>query len=366
MASDQHMVTSSQHRDSGGRSRTVAAKIRDQILNGRYASGAQLPTFDNLVEEFGISRATMQLSIRQLKEEGFVRSVHRSGLFVAEHPPHLHRFGLVFASGPGEKHWNRFMAALHAEAPVVVRSRDGSQVVPFHDIQPDKPGATFDRLLSDVMIHRLAGLIITERTAFLLQRPEVVKSGIPRVAINYPAQQSFGAPVINTDEPQFYRKALAWLAERGRKRVAVLAMRQIVGVTLQDCAHAGLASRPHWLCPIGSDFSGQTKSVVQLLLDYPPEDRPDAIILATDHLVEEALAAIHASGVVIGRDIDVVAHCNWPWPVESPLPIARLGFHSHDFLNTALDLIGVIRRGETPPQITLIPALFEHELDENA
>lgn len=349
--------------DSPTRGRLATSKIRNQILSGRYSRGAQLPTFDDLVKEFRVSRATMQSSVRQLKEEGFVRSVHRSGLFVADAPPHLFRFGLVFSDSPGEKDWTRFMAALLAESPVVTRKREGVQIVPFHGIKPGADNDSMRQLLADVAIHRLAGLIITRGTAFFLRLPEVMRAGIPCVAINYRANETSGAPVINTDEPMFYRKALSWLAGRGRKRVAVLAMRQAVGVTVQDCQAAGLAARPHWICPIGSEFGGQTRSVVQLLLDYPPDERPDSIILATDHLVEEALATIHDAGVVIGRDIDVVSHCNWPWPVESPLPIARLGFHSHDFLDVSLSLISGIRHGETPPRHTLIPALFEHELE---
>lgn len=357
------MVVTSSSVETPGRGRNAANIIRDQILRGRYPRGTQLPTFDQLVEEFGISRATMQLTIRQLKDEGFVRSVHRSGLFVAEHPPHLYRFGLLFSAAPGERAWNRFMAALLTESAAVTRTRQGTQIVPFHDIQNTPlPHDSVGRLLTDVLIHRLAGLIITQGNAFLLQRPEIVRSRIPCVAINYRELETHGAPVVNTDEPLFYRKALAWLAARGRKRVAVLAMRQFVGVTGSDCSAAGLTTRPHWICPIGADFPGQTKAVVQLLLDYPPDQRPDAVIIATDHLVEETLATIHDSGVLLGRDIDVVAHCNWPWPVESPLPITRLGFHSHDFLNSALDLISMIRRGETPPPRTLVPALFEHEL----
>lgn len=352
--------------DSPTRGRLATNKIRNQILSGRYASGSQLPTFDDLVKEFRVSRATMQSSMRQLKDEGFVRSVHRSGLFVADTPPHLYRFGLIFASAPGEKDWSRFMAALLAEAPVVARARAGVEIVPFHDVRPETDDEKLRRLLADVSIHRLAGLIITHQTAGLLQHPEVLRSRIPGVAINHPELLARGTPVINTDERMFYRRALAWLAERGRKRVAVLAMRQFVGVTVEDCEKAGLATRPHWICPIGSEFGGQTKAIVRLLLDYPPAERPDSLIIATDHLVEEALATIHDSGVAIGRDIDVVAHCNWPWPVESPLPIARLGFHSHKFLETALDIIGGIRRGDTPPACTRIPALFEHELDDHA
>lgn len=341
----------------------IAGKIRAQILAGHYRPGAQLPTFDDLVDEFGISRATMQLAIRQLKDEGFVRSVHRSGLFVSETPPHLHRFGLVFSHSPGAKEWNRFMAALLAESPVVLRQREGMQIVPFQDIHVETTAESMTRLKEDIITHRLAGVILTEETWFLAESAELLQSKLPCVALNRHETLARGMPVVNTNETMFFDKALAWLAQRGRKRVAVLAMRQFVGLTTDDCQKAGLKTRPHWICPIGSQFSGQTRSVVQLLLDYPPEQRPDCIILATDHLVEEALATIHEAGVVIGRDIDVVAHCNWPWPVESPLPIARLGFHSHDFITVALDVISKIRRGESPPLRTLIPALFEHELD---
>lgn len=346
---------------AGSRAQVAAEHLRDRILNGQYASGSQLPTFDDLVEEFRISRATMQLTIRQLKEEGFVRSVHRSGLFVSETPPHRHRFGLVFSAAPGEPEWNRFMAALQAEAPVVLRHRSKMQIVPFYHVNEGTPEA-LHHLLSEVAIHRLAGLILTKGTAFLLDSPVVVQSGIPCAAINHLPHQAPGVPVVNTDEPRFYKKALAWLAKRGRQRVAVLAGRQFVGLKEEDCVDAGLKTLPQWLCPVGLDFAGQTRSVTRLLLDYPRDKRPDAIILATDHLVEEALGAIHESGVVIGRDLDVVAHCNWPWPVESPLPIARLGFHSHDFLNVSLDLISAIRSGEQPSPHTLVPALFEHEV----
>lgn len=336
--------------------------MRADIIAGRYPQGSQLPTFDALVSEYGLSRATMQAVVRRLKEDGFVRSVHRSGLFVAEAPPHLHRFGLVFSSAPGAPGWNRFMGALLAESTVVAAQQEGAQVVPFFNLQPGVQNTSYDRLLDDLVSQRLAGIIVTRGAGFLLHQPELAEAGVPAVAINHLETESQGAPVVNTDDGSFMDRALQWLAARGRKRVAVVAMRPKVGATPATCAAAGLQTRPHWLCPIGQDFGGQVRPVVQLLLDYPPEERPDGLVIATDNLVEEALGAIHDTGVVIGREIDVVAHCNWPWPVESPLPIARLGFHSHHFLNTCLDSIRQRRQGRAPAAPTLVPALFEHEV----
>ncbi len=344
-----------------GRSRAAADKIRAEITSGRYPIGAQLPTFDELVEQHGLSRATMQAVIRQLRQDGFVRSVQRSGLFVSETPPHLYRFGLVFSDTPGGPTWNRFMGALLAESPVVA-AKGGVQLVPYFGVSPGVRNDAHERLLADVANQRLAGVIVTRGAGFLLRDPEIRAHRVPCAAINHLTEETDGLPVVNTDDPLLLRKALSWLAERGRKRVAVVAMRLSHEVSIEACRAAGLSTRPHWLCPIGQDASGQVRAVVQLLLDYPAAERPDCLVIATDNFVEEALSGIHATGVVIGRDIDVVAHCNWPWPVESPLPIARVGFHSHHFLNHCLAAIRQQRRGEQPAARTLVPALFEHEL----
>jgi len=345
-----------------GRSRAAAEKIRAQITSGRYPAGAQLPTFDALVEQHGLSRATMQAVIRQLRQDGFVRSVHRSGLFVSEMPPHLCRFGLVFSDTPGGPTWNRFMGALLAEAPVVAAAQGGVQLVPYFGVSPGVRNEAHERLLADVANQRLAGVVVTRGAGFLLSDPAIRAQRVPCVAINHLVEEADGVPVVNTDDPLLLQKALDWLAERGRKRVAVIAMRPSHEVSVETCAAAGLKTRSHWLCPIGQDASGQVRAVVQLLLDYPVKERPDCLVIATDNFVEEALSGIHATGIVIGRDVDVVAHCNWPWPVESPLPITRVGFHSHHFLNHCLEAIRQQRRGEKPATCTLVPALFEHEL----
>lgn len=342
--------------------RHAVARLRSAILQGHYALGAQLPTFDALVLEHGLSRATMQLVVRQLKEEGFVRSLHRSGLFVSETPPHLFRFGIVFPCHPGERDWNRFYGALLAESAVIAGRQPGVQIVPYFGVAPDRSRDGYAALLEEVADHRLAGLIITRGAGFLLHGSELQASGVPAVAINHLASETGGIPVVNTDDRQFMARGLAWLAQRQRRRVAVVASRPSMGATVEACAAAGLTTRPHWLCPIGTDHVGQVRVVVQLLLDYPEGERPDCMVVANDNLVEEALSTIHASGIMIGRDIDIVAHCNWPWPVESPLPIARLGFHSHHFLNHCLEAIRLRRRGEASPAETLIPALLETEL----
>ena len=62
----------------------IAASIRAAILTGELAPGTRLPSGNELAEFFGASRATVLAAIRKLADEGFVRSVAGSGVYVRD------------------------------------------------------------------------------------------------------------------------------------------------------------------------------------------------------------------------------------------------------------------------------------------
>jgi DNA-binding LacI/PurR family transcriptional regulator len=90
-------------------------------------------------------------------------------------------------------------------------------------------------------------------------------------------------------------------------------------------------------------------------------NRPDALIITDDNLVEHAQAGLIAAGIRVPDQVEVVEHCNFPWP-PSVLGTKRLGFDSHAILRACIDLIDRQRRNETVPGMTLVPAIFEEEL----
>jgi GntR family transcriptional repressor for pyruvate dehydrogenase complex len=51
----------------------VAQHLRSKILDGTLADGDLLPTQDELLEEFGVSRASVREALRTLESEGLVR-----------------------------------------------------------------------------------------------------------------------------------------------------------------------------------------------------------------------------------------------------------------------------------------------------
>ncbi|MFI3227163.1 MAG: GntR family transcriptional regulator [Clostridia bacterium] len=62
----------------------LAKILKDDIKNGDYGANDKLPTEDNLIENFGISRYCVRQAINILVEQGDVYPVQGSGMFVRQ------------------------------------------------------------------------------------------------------------------------------------------------------------------------------------------------------------------------------------------------------------------------------------------
>lgn len=60
----------------------IARALRADIAEGRYPSGAKLPTEAALAERFGVNRHTVRHALEQLAAQGLVRSRRGAGTFV--------------------------------------------------------------------------------------------------------------------------------------------------------------------------------------------------------------------------------------------------------------------------------------------
>ena len=58
--------------------------MRENILRGEWKIGTQIPTEPQLMEMFGVSRATMRQAISDLCNEGLLNRIQGKGTFVAE------------------------------------------------------------------------------------------------------------------------------------------------------------------------------------------------------------------------------------------------------------------------------------------
>ena len=70
----------------------VETLIRNRVLNWQMKAGEKLPTEENLMRQFGVSRITVRKALANLEREGLVVRNPAKGTFVAENIEHQEKF----------------------------------------------------------------------------------------------------------------------------------------------------------------------------------------------------------------------------------------------------------------------------------
>ncbi len=346
-----------------GKCPVMAALLRDRILAGQFKPGDRLPAIAELQAEFATTKVTALRAIGTLAAHGYLRTEQRAGVFVTDHPPHVSEFAIAFPWG--ERHApSRFYRAIQSECE---KLQDASRKMSmFFDIAYSAESADMRRLKTRVVDHRLAGIIFAHNPYMLEDSVVMQESIMPHV---YIAAREIDAKLTSVypDLEGFWDRALARLAARGRRRVAVLMISQ-AGTpdekferVEQRCSRHGLTTRPEWVHGFSVETAAWTKPVCRLLFQTGGAEQPDALLIADDNFVAGATAGVAASGIKVLRDLDIVAMANFPHPTTSQVPVERLGFDITRLVATCMDLIGQKRCGEKVPAHTAIPAVFEEE-----
>ncbi len=344
----------------------IIDELRGGILERTFPPGSRLPTRHQLQKRFGVSSVTVQRALDRLTEDGFVEARGRHGTFVSQHPPHASHYGLAFPVAPGGDGWVRFWTALGNEG--LAMQRDATRTVSlYHGIDGHGENDGRQRLLRDIRNRRLAGLIFAAHPFRLLESPIVLEPGLPRLAFADPGLIA-GVTALQLESDSFVDRALDHFRSRGRKRVALIGVPGHGGAFLERF-HAGLVARgmetrPYWVQMISPVAAEGARQVAHLLLHAGQTELPDALLISDDNLVEHATAGLIAASAAVPEVCEVMAHCNFPWPTPSVLPVRRLGFDARQALRLAMEEIDRQRRGAPARASIAIPALFEDEVDD--
>ena len=356
--------------DAASKHDRIVRTIRNRIVTGNLLPGERLSVRVHIEEQFQASTVTVQRALDQLARDGFVRPDGRRGTFVAFHPPHLCNYALAFEDHPAQENrsWTRFSAALREEATAFGHSphQDVPRRVRFYyDIQPHADVEDYQRLIADVQNHRLAGIIFVSLAPGIATTP-LWDSNVARVCLNAAAEP--GIVSVMTDHTAFIQKALDHLRALGRTRVAIVTaglVEPFVKTFADQAAARGMLTHPYWAQGPTYTTPQAVRNAVHLLFNPSQTQKPDALIITDDHLVDQAGAGLLAAGVRVPEDVAVVAQANFPFPPPSRVPTAVLGFDIRHLLTTAMDTIDSINKGHTPPKTTLVEPIFEEELSHD-
>lgn len=344
----------------------LVQRLRGDIHLGRLAPGERLPSRIDLQQHFQTSPLTLQRAIDVLVQDGYLRTAGRAGTFIVEHPPHLSHYALVFFNTPDLAH-SQFFTALRNEAAKL--QQPDRHISAFYNINGHVDVADYQRLLYSVQTHRFAGVIFASSTYMLEGSPVLAEAGMPRVVISSPDERA-PIPVVFPEGGKVLPMALDRLAAGGCTRVAIVTMAAdrdpapYVRHAQALAAARGLELPETFVHGVHPGAGEWAKQTTQLLMTMPASHRPDGLIITDDNLVEAATAGLLAAGIQVPRELQVVAHTNFPWPTRNHVPVIRLGFDAGSLLATCIARIDEQRRGETPPPVTGIRPQFEDEFDE--
>jgi DNA-binding transcriptional regulator YhcF (GntR family) len=330
----------------------VSGSIFADIASGGIPPGGKLPTFYDLEKSHGVSRRTINASIKLLKANGLVTTKERGGVFVSEKPAMLKKFAMVF---PKSDLKNRFIQTLFN----VLREEGAKRKIEFEiftDFEPHTDNSDYQKLLSELERMRIGG---------------VAHFAMPTLSENCALLHFPGIPVINAtscikaDFKAYADKSCDYLLSRKKKRIAVLFQGdRLMGSFLEKRDNSEMSSPDHWFVPIGNDARQGTGSITRILLDCPREKRPNGLIITDDNLVDHALSGVFSSRVKVPAELEIVTHCNWPNPAASAIPVKRLGYDVREVVSMTIDSL-LKSRGkgglQHPEPIPLVP-LFEEEL----
>lgn len=340
----------------------LASNLKTQIVHGDYQPGSRMPTFQEIESNFQVSRGVVQQAIAKLKQDGFVNSPsRRGGLYVVDHPPHLKRYAIVISTNHDSDCWSLFNESLLKESHIYEQKNEGCTFELFLGIENIKDGAAVcQELKQEIESHRLAGLILLPRTFEMVAELSDIK--VPKVYINSHISQNYHPSVVD-DTQSLIDRSLSWFRKHGRKRVAVINMSDTYdGFGAADFSNNGLEYYEPWHQQVGRNAPHVVKNLVTLLMDYPTDKRPDGLLIADDNLVEYAASAVIAMGLRVGVDLDIVAHCNWPWATPNILPMQRIGFHAGHMLACCIKQIDNQRTNSPIIPFQKLPALFEDDV----
>lgn len=305
----------------------IADRLRNDIISGRLLPGCQMRSRRELQAQLAGSSNAIQAALDELVEEGFIKVHSRHGTFVAHHPPHRFRYGLVLPSLPhaSGKFSSNYLNALCAAAK---RLRFGGRRMTLHvacSQDPDLPQHT--RLRQCIARGSLAGLFLLDYQ--VADHWLSLESSSFPIAITESSMTGPGLTKVVLDQRLWFDAALDAVVARGLRSLAVLVVADSNAATMMAYIQAGslrrgLRCRPWWVTAVDERWPEWAFNVALGLCDRNQNETPDALLIADDNFVPAATRGVAASGVLSVRSLTVIGHGNLPSLTPSAVPILRL------------------------------------------
>lgn len=333
------------------KSERILRELRAQILSGERAPGSKLPTYDELMEQFEVTRPTIARAVTALRNQGLVVAQGTRGLYVARDFPHHRRYLWVTSEYPGHIEWTTFLQTF---LDLIENDQTDfpGEVIALLGVDGRENNPNYQKLCESIRDESVAGAFVMN-SALTYELPILQEPNIPRAAIWAPLPHS---GLVELAFFELIERACKSVMQGGQ-RLAVFSPHEpnlrAAEKHLLDQGVNPANLHPIRVAPVGCE------SVTRLLMDRP--DHPDAVFVTDDNLIEPLLAGMKAANVRPKRDVYVLAHCNWPRPIGQDAGVDHIGFDVREILAAGKECMDAQRGGEESPR-RLVHPRFASEL----
>ena len=335
--------------------------LQDRIIANQWPAGTRIPSYEELLKEFQVSRVTMQQAIGRLKDDGYLVSKERQGLFVSKSLPHINRIGFVLPHV--EKESNFLMTLINSAMDIA--GGLGKEFEVYRNIaEPYSTSESRNKLIYDINSKRLAGLIYLFSLSKECSNPSLYSDNeIPKIVFN--DDKLPNSIRFSLDNLSLVTRALDHFEEQGCKRIAFLCQWDnppTLSFFRDEVKKRGLHSPFEWQITFHNYNVSSADQVTRLLMSLPKDQRPEGIFIGNDQLAMPVVKGIVASRINVPEELQIVSHCNWGEALPDIIPVTYLGFDSNLIIRNSIKVFDDFYHNKEMKEQINVPALFAKEI----
>lgn len=287
-------------------------EIQNWIDQGKLRPDEQMPSENEIAEQFGMSRQTVRQALGELEQEGRLYRMQGKGTFVAK--PRDEQFAEARTIGLVTTYISDYIFPhIVRGAEAKIRAKGYSLLLSSTDNDKDKERESLSMLTSQP----LSGLII-EPTKSAEGNPNLAyflalsNRHIPYVMINarYP---EISCPSLVIDDEEGGYLAAEHLLQLGHRQIAgffktddlqgVLRLKGFMRAHQQQNAEL----QPDFVVPYRTEEkAGRVVEIAEELLARPEGKRPTALVCYNDELALRMLEVIRKAGLSVPHEVSIV------------------------------------------------------------
>lgn len=317
--------------ESTGKSKyyIVMESLKNLISDGTIKVGDRLPSENELVEEFSVSRHTIRKALSILEAEGYIEARHGKGTFCIERLKNKKGSRNIAVV---TTYISDYIFPLLIQGIDKVLTKEGYSIILKNTANSQKNEA---KALEDIMTKNIDGLIIEPSKSEIFcrhmhQYEQLDEMGIPYVFLQGTYPQMKDKPNIIMDDVKGGYLLTKYLIEQGHKNiVGIFKIDDNQGVARQKgfikaLSEEGISYDPDMVILFHTE--DRAKKPAEIIRQFIKDKKKmDAIVCYNDQIALEVYRVLEAAGVKVPEDISLTGYDDSFIAENGPVKLTTVG-----------------------------------------